>query len=82
MGCCFYWCPSGIHLGSFALYVNDLPSVVSHCLLELYANDAEMHCSDSDLQTVEKCLHSDLTSVATWLGSSHLCLNVELYAYW
>ena len=36
----------------FALYVNGLPSFVSHCLLDLYANDTEIHCSDSDLQMV------------------------------
>ena len=79
MGCCFYWCPSRIHLGSFAfaLYVNYLPSVVSHCLLDLYADDTEIHCSDSDLQMVENCLQLDLTSVAIWLGSSCLCLNVD-----
>ena len=71
--------PQGSILGPllFALYVNDLPSVVNYCLLDLYADDAEMHCSDSDLQTVENCLQSDLTSVATWLGSSRLCLNVD-----
>ena len=71
--------PQGSILGPllFVLYVNDLPSVVSHCLLNLYANDIEMHCSDLDLQTVENCLQSDLASVATWLGSSHLCLNVD-----
>ena len=65
--------PQGSILGPllFALYVNDLPSVVSHCFLDLYADDTEIHCSDSDLQTVENCLQSDLTSVATWLGSSH-----------
>ena len=71
--------PQGSILGPllFALYVNDLPSVVSHCLLDLYADDAELHCSDSDLQMVENCLQSDLSSVAAWLGSSRLCLNVD-----
>jgi len=61
----------------FALYINDLSSVVSHCLLDLYADDAELHCSDSDLHMVENYLQSDLTSVATWLGSSCLCLNFD-----
>ena len=71
--------PQGSILGPllFALYVNDLPSVVSHCLLDLYADDTEIHCSDSDLQMVENCLQSDLTSVVTWLGISCLCLNVD-----
>jgi len=44
--------------------------VVSNCLLDLYADDAELHCSDSDLQMVENFLQSDLSSVAAWLGSS------------
>ena len=71
--------PQGSILGPllFALYINDLPSAVSHCLLDLYADDAELHCSGSDLQMVENCLQLDLTSVATWLGSSRLCLNVD-----
>ena len=55
------------------MYVNDLPSAVGHCLLDLYADDAELHCSESDLQMVENCVQSDSTSEATWLG----CLNVD-----
>ena len=71
--------PQGSILGPllFALYINDLPSVVSHCLLDLYADDAELHFCGSDLRVVENGLQSDLNSVATWLGSSRLCLNVD-----
>ena len=56
----------------FALYAND--QLASYCLLDLYlyADNAELHCSDSDLQMVENFLQSDLISVATRLGSSHL----------
>ena len=60
----------------FALYIYDFPSVVNYCLLDLYADDAELHCSHSDLHVVETCLQYDLDSVSTWLHSSHLCLNV------
>ena len=37
----------------FALCINDLPTVVKYCILDLYADDAEMHCSHSDLSVVE-----------------------------
>ena len=55
--------PKGSILGPllFALHVKDLPLIVSHCLLNLYADDAKLHCSDYDLQMVENC---GVTSVA------------------
>ena len=47
----------------FALYINDL---VTHCYLSLYADDAELHFSHSDLCVVKICLQSDLDAVAAW----------------
>jgi len=57
----------------FALYVNDLPTVVQYSILDLYADDAEMHCSHADLGVVEMHLLDD---VAHWLCCSRLCLNI------
>ena len=61
----------------FPLYINDLSSVVTDCLLGLYADDAELHCNYLDLCTVQRCLQSDLCDVAAWLCSSCLYLNVS-----
>ena len=68
--------PQGSILGPllFALYINDISSVITHCYLDLYADDAELHCSYSYLCVVETCLQSD--AMAAWLCSSRLCLNV------
>ena len=70
--------PQGSILGPllFALYINDLPSVVSHSILDLYADDAELHFSHPDLNVVQTQLQLDLNAVAQWINSSRLCLNV------
>ena len=46
----------------FTLYINDLPLVVN-----LYANDAELHYSHSDVHTVESYIQTDLDAVELWL---------------
>ena len=60
----------------FALYNSDLPFVIKHSLLDLYADDAELHCSHSDLSIAETFLQSDLDAVACWFCSSQLSLDV------
>ena len=40
--------PQGSILG-LCFLLNDLSSVASHCSLDLYADDTEIHCSESDL---------------------------------
>ena len=47
-------------------------------VLDMYADDAELHCRHSDLHVVERCLQSDLNFVATWLHSSHLAMYVSM----
>ena len=70
--------PQGSILGPllFAMFINDLSVVVKYSLLDLYADDAEMHCSHSDFSVVEAQLQSDFDDVTQWLCSSRLCLNV------
>ena len=42
----------------------------------MHADDAELHCSHSDLDIVDSLLQFDLNAVACWLSSSQLSLNV------
>jgi len=37
----------------FALYINDLPSVVKCGFMDLCADDAEMHCGHAELNVVK-----------------------------
>ena len=54
----------------FALHLNDSPTVGKYSILGLYADDAELHCSHSDLGVVETHVQYDLGVVVLWLLSS------------
>ena len=60
----------------FSIYLNDLPSVVYGCQLNVYADDMELYCSYSDLLLAQHGLQSDLNSIEFWLRTNQLSLNV------
>ena len=70
--------PQGSILGPllFSIYMNDLPSVVHGCQLNMYADDMELHCSNSDLLLAQHGLQNDLDSIELWLRTNQLSLNV------
>ena len=59
----------------FVVHLNDLPIVVKYSILEIYADDAELH---SDLGVVEAHVQCDLDDVALWLHSSKLLECCEI----
>ena len=61
----------------FSLFVNDLPNVVDHTCVNMYADDTELHCSEDDLQSVQYDLQSDNNQIQTWLHANRLQLNVS-----
>ena len=71
--------PQGSILGPllFSIFVNDLPSVVDHAQINMYADDTELHCCGEDLQCVQNDLQSDLYRVQDWLQANRLQLNVS-----
>ena len=70
--------PQGSILGPllFSIYMNDLPSVVRGCQLNMYADDTELHCSSGDLFSAQHGLQCDLDSIEFWLRTNQLSLNV------
>ena len=71
--------PQGSILGSllFLIFVNDLPAVVQHCSISLYADDTSIYVSNPDPTTVGKLLEEDLECICEWLERNGLKKNVE-----
>jgi len=71
--------PQGSILGLllFSIFVNDLPTVVEHAEVNMYADDTELHCCGNSLQTVESNRQSDLDRIHCWLQANRLQLNIS-----
>lgn len=70
--------PQGTVLGPilFLLYSADLPTVVSHCKLSMYADDTKIY---KEINSVQECilLQKDLSSIASWAETWQMSLNPE-----
>ena len=71
--------PQGSILGPllFSIFVNDLPNMVAHVQINMYADDTELHFCDEDLQNVQNDLQFDFCRVQDWLRANRLQLNVS-----
>ena len=61
----------------FIVYINDLPEIVKHCKVSIYADDTILYCFFSSTVILEDSLNADLTVVAEWLNMNKLRLNFE-----
>ena len=61
----------------FSIFVKNLPNVVTHAQINMYADDTELHCCGEDLLNVQCDLQLDLCKVQDWLQANRLQLNVS-----
>ena len=70
--------PQGSILGLllFSLFGNDLPNVVQHCSINLYADDTTIYNSADNPDTISTTIVNDLERIATWIDHNSMKLNI------
>lgn len=72
-----YGLPQGSKLSPlcFILFINELPGIVTHCKIKLFADDALVYIETEDTADGVSKLNSDLQIIENWLNMNKLCLN-------
>ena len=50
----------------FLIYINDLPLSIQTCILDLFADDATLICSDPSVLNLTRSLNEDLQKFLDW----------------
>ena len=58
------------------VFMNDLPSVVRKCSVNLYADDMTIYVSNEDPSLVGNQLEEDLEGIAIWINNNGLKMNI------
>ena len=71
--------PQGSILGPvlFVLFVNDLPQVIKHAKITLYADDTVLLYPSANTEEIKACLEVDLQRASVWFKNNKLQLNTS-----
>ena len=71
--------PQGSILGPllFLIMINDLPGVLEHCNLTMYADDTTLYLCGTDHVVLQTKIQEDLDRMSSWLKRNKLNLNIE-----
>ena len=61
----------------FLVYINELPDVVEHSHVSLYADDTVLYYFFDTIDDLEEKLNADLQKVGDWLKDHQLTLNIK-----
>ena len=58
----------------FLTFMNDMPNVIKHGKISMYADDTTLYVSDKDVNVISKRLTEDVRTITTWLRMNKLFL--------
>ena len=71
--------PQGSILGPllFLIFINDMPNVIKHGKISMYADDTTLYVSESDVSNMSMKLADDINAITKWLLDNKLFLNTD-----
>ena len=71
--------PQGSSLGPllFSIFLNDLPLILNHATVAIYADDSTIYTSSNTSSELERVLNGELRVIERWMRLNKLVLNKE-----